>query len=91
MTEFKRVVITGLGPVTPIGTGKDAYAQAQREGKSGIGPITRFDPSEISSRIAGEVHLDLSPWIDPREARRLDRVVQLGLVAAELALSLIHI
>lgn len=87
MTEFKRVVITGLGPVTPIGTGKDAYAQAQREGKSGIGPITRFDPSEISSRIAGEVHLDLSPWIDPREARRLDRVVQLGLVAAELALA----
>lgn len=87
MTEFKRVVITGLGPITPIGTGKEAFAAAQRSGKSGIGPITHFDPSSIASKIAGEVKEDLSQWIDPKEARRLDRVVQFALVAADLALA----
>ncbi|MDO4262733.1 MAG: beta-ketoacyl-ACP synthase II [Deinococcus sp.] len=86
MTELKRVVITGLGPVTPIGTGKDTFAQAQRAGKSGVDPITHFDPSVIASRIAGEVKDDLSPWLDAKEARRLDRVVQFALVAADLAL-----
>lgn len=83
--DLKRVVITGIGPLTPIGTGKEEFAQAQRAGKSGIGPITRFDPSEIASKIAGEVKTDLSQWIDPKEARRLDRVVQFALAAADLA------
>ncbi|RTR30314.1 beta-ketoacyl-ACP synthase II [Deinococcus radiophilus] len=83
--DLKRVVITGIGPLTPIGTGKEEFAQAQRAGKSGIGPITRFDPSEIASKIAGEVKTDLSQWIAPKEARRLDRVVQFALAAADLA------
>ncbi|GAA0515362.1 beta-ketoacyl-ACP synthase II [Deinococcus depolymerans] len=85
VTGLKRVVITGLGPVTPIGVGAQAYAQAQRAGKSGISTITHFDPADTASRIAGEVNDDLSPFVDPREARKLDRYVQLALAAAALA------
>lgn len=51
----KRVVITGLGAVTPVGIGKDAFYEALLAGKSGIGPITHFDASEYATRIAGEV------------------------------------
>lgn len=85
VSGLKRVVITGLGPVTPIGVGAQAYAQAQRAGQSGIATITHFDPAETASRIAGEVNDDLSPFVDPREARKLDRYVQLALAAAALA------
>ncbi|WP_027459440.1 beta-ketoacyl-ACP synthase II [Deinococcus murrayi] len=85
VSGLRRVAITGLGPVTPIGTGAQAFAGAQREGKSGVGPITHFDPADVPSKIAGEVKDDLSAWVDPREARKLDRYVQLALAAAELA------
>ncbi|WP_293912448.1 beta-ketoacyl-ACP synthase II [Deinococcus sp.] len=85
--EIKRVVITGLGPVSPIGLGAGAFAEAQRAGKSGIGPITNFDASTLRCRIAGEIHADLSPFIETREAKKLDRYVQLALVAADLAVA----
>ncbi|MCP2014965.1 3-oxoacyl-[acyl-carrier-protein] synthase II [Deinococcus sp. HSC-46F16] len=85
VTGLRRVAVTGLGPVTPIGTGAQAFAEAQRAGKSGIGPITHFDPADVASKIAGEVKDDLSAFVDPREARKLDRYVQLALAAAELA------
>ena len=85
VSGLKRVVITGLGPVTPIGVGAQAFAQAQRAGKSGIATITRFDPAETGSKIAGEVNDDLSAFVDPREAKKLDRYVQLALAGAELA------
>ncbi|BDP42875.1 3-oxoacyl-[acyl-carrier-protein] synthase 2 [Deinococcus aetherius] len=85
VTGLKRVVITGVGPVTPIGTGAEAFAQAQRAGKSGIGLIDRFDTSNVASKIAGQVQGDLDEFVDPREARKLDRYVQLALAAAELA------
>ncbi|BBN95675.1 3-oxoacyl-ACP synthase [Deinococcus grandis] len=85
VSGLKRVVITGLGPVTPIGVGAQAFAQAQRAGKSGIATITRFDPAETGSKIAGEVNDDLSAFVDPREAKKLDRYVQLALAGAALA------
>ncbi|WP_216321580.1 beta-ketoacyl-ACP synthase II [Deinococcus aestuarii] len=85
VTGLKRVVITGVGPVTPIGMGAQAFAGAQRAGRSGIGPIDRFDTSNVASKIAGQVDDDLDEFVDPREARKLDRYVQLALVAAELA------
>ena len=83
---MRRVVITGLGPVSPIGVGAEAFHQAQLQGRSGIRRITRFDPSPLPVQIAGEVDVDLEAFIDRREQRRLDRFVQLALVAAELAL-----
>ena len=85
ITGLKRVVITGLGPVTPIGMGAAAFAGAQRAGRSGIGPITHFDASDTASKIAGEVSQSLDEFVDPREARKLDRYVQLALAGAELA------
>jgi len=85
VSGLKRVVITGLGPVTPIGVGAQAFAQAQRAGKSGIATITRFDPADTASKIAGEVNEDLSAFVDPREAKKLDRYVQLALAGAALA------
>ncbi|MVN87346.1 beta-ketoacyl-ACP synthase II [Deinococcus sp. HMF7620] len=85
VSGLKRVVITGLGPVTPIGVGAGAFAEAQRAGQSGIATITRFDPADVASKIAGEVKGDLAAYVDPREARKLDRYVQLALAGAALA------
>ncbi|AFZ66661.1 beta-ketoacyl-ACP synthase II [Deinococcus peraridilitoris] len=82
---MKRVVITGLGPLTPIGMGAKAYAEAQRAGKSGIGTITRFDASPIACRIAGEIKDDYSQYLDLREARRMDRYVHYAFAATALA------
>ena len=84
---MKRVVITGMGPVTPIGIGEAAFAQGQREGKNGIGPITRFDTTNFPAKIAGEITADLSGHLDAREAKRMDRFVQLALIGAELAVA----
>ncbi|MDB5044881.1 MAG: 3-oxoacyl-ACP synthase [Deinococcus sp.] len=87
ITGLKRVVITGLGPVTPIGLGAAAYAEAQRAGRSGIGLITHFDASSTSSKIAGEVNDSLDAYVDPREARKMDRYVHLALAGADLAVA----
>ena len=83
---MKRVVVTGLGPVTPIGVGASAFLEAQHEARNGIGPISRFDASELTVQIAGEVDVDINQYIERREAKRLDRYVQLALVGAQLAL-----
>lgn len=81
-----RVVITGVGPVTPIGIGADAYHAAQLAGKSGVRLITRFDASNLKCKIAAEVDVDFGAYgLEPRELKRMDRYVQLTLVAAELA------
>lgn len=83
---MRRVVITGLGPVAPNATGAEDFHKAQLECKSGIGRITRFDPSPLRCQIAGEVKINLEDYLDKKEMRRLDRFVQLSLIAGELAL-----
>lgn len=83
---MKRVVVTGVGPVTPIGVGAQAFLEAQHQGKSGIGKITRFDASELSVQIAGEVDVDVSAYMDRKEARRVDRFVHLAMIGTALAL-----
>ena len=83
----RRVVVTGLGLVTPLGIGNEATWQAAIAGKSGIGPITRFDASQLPCRIAGEVKdFDPALFMDKKEARRNDLFIQFGLAAAQLAL-----
>lgn len=87
-TVKKRVVVTGIGVVSPIGTGKEAFWSALLEGKSGIGPITRFDAEEYRTKIAGEVK-DFDPsafGIDRKEVRHMDRATQFAVAAAKLAL-----
>ena len=83
---MKRVVVTGIGPVTPIGVGAEAFLQGQHEAKNGIRPITRFDASQTDVKIAGEVDVDVSQYIERKEAKRLDRYVHFALIGAALAL-----
>ena len=86
---MRRVVVTGLGMVTPLGSGVDHNWSEITAGKSGISKIQNFDVSDISCRIAGQVPgaeqpggLNLDDWIDPREQRKQDRFIKLGLAAA---------
>ncbi len=85
---MKRVVITGLGVVSPIGHGREKYWQALREGRNGIGPIELFDATDFSVRISGEIR-DFSPeqWMERKEARRSDRVIHFAVAAADLAVA----
>jgi 3-oxoacyl-[acyl-carrier-protein] synthase II len=82
----RRVVITGTGLITSLGTGTEKNWQALLAGKSGIGPITRFDTGKLDTKIAGEVK-DFVPedWMDRREVRRMDLFSQFALAAAEMA------
>jgi 3-oxoacyl-[acyl-carrier-protein] synthase II len=82
------VAVTGLGAVTPLGIGVDATWRAALEGRSGVGPIRAFDPSDYPVRFAAEVtgELDLGD-LPAKEARRLDRVIAMALVAAREALA----
>ncbi|HYT79626.1 MAG TPA: beta-ketoacyl-ACP synthase II [Actinomycetota bacterium] len=83
---MNRVVVTGFGPVTPVGVGVDVFWEALTAGRSGIDRIQRFDPSGFPVQIAGEVR-DFSPddWMTPKEAKRTDRAVHFAIAAAKLA------
>lgn len=81
--ELKRVVVTGLGAVTPLGNTPEETWAAMVEGKSGAAPITQFDASLFKTQFACEVKdLNINDWIDRKEARKLDRYTQLALIAA---------
>ncbi|HEX9243493.1 MAG TPA: beta-ketoacyl-ACP synthase II [Anaeromyxobacter sp.] len=82
----RRVVVTGLGLVSPVGVGLEPSWSALVAGKSGIAPITLFDASTFPTRIAGEVKgFDPAQFMDRKEARRNDRFIQFALAAAEMA------
>jgi 3-oxoacyl-[acyl-carrier-protein] synthase II len=83
----RRVWITGIGPITAIGTGNDAFRAGLRAGVSPIKRIDRFDPSPFRSQVAAQID-DFDPltWMPPKTARQLDRFSQFGLVAGRLAL-----
>ncbi|MDR3321388.1 MAG: beta-ketoacyl-[acyl-carrier-protein] synthase II, partial [Synergistaceae bacterium] len=84
---MRRVVITGLGVVSPIGFGKDDYWQALAEGRSGAGKISLFDTEGHTAKIAAEVrNFDVEPWMDKKEARRADRVIHFVVPAADMAI-----
>lgn len=87
MITKRRVVITGLGLVTPLGIGVEASWNAALEGKSGIGPITHFDASESSVRIAGEVKdFDAAQYVELKEVKKMDRFIHLAMAAATMAM-----
>jgi 3-oxoacyl-[acyl-carrier-protein] synthase II len=87
MSSARRVVVTGLGLVTPLGTGVKKTWDALVDGRSGIGPITKFDASTFDVRIAGEVK-DFEPerWLDKKEVKKMDAFIQYAVAAAQMAL-----
>jgi len=83
----RRVVVTGMGMVTPLGVGTEASWQGLCQGKSGVGPVTHFDASQFRTRIAGEVDgFDPHDFIDRKLVRRGDRFIHFALAAARMAL-----
>jgi 3-oxoacyl-[acyl-carrier-protein] synthase II len=86
--ELKRVVVTGLGAITPLGNTVKEYWQGLLEGRSGIGPITLFDASRHACKIAGEVKgFDPCEYLDRKEAKRMDRFAQFGVCASKQAIA----
>ena len=81
--ELKRVVVTGLGAVTPLGNTPEETWESLLAGKSGAAPITHFDASLFKTQFACEVkNLNVNDYIDRKEARKLDRYTQLAMISA---------
>ena len=84
----RRVVVTGVGLVSPVGIGTEDTWQAVRSGKSGIGPITAFDATEFSCRIAGEVK-DFDPlqYVEKKDVKKMGRFIQFAIAASDFAIA----
>jgi len=82
----RKVVVTGIGVISPIGNTKEAFWKGLLSGKNGVGPLTCFDASKFTSQIAAEVKdFDPSSFVTPKKLRRMDRFVQFGVSAAKMA------
>ena len=85
--ELKRVVVTGLGALTPIGNTKDEFWDALISGKSGAAPITYFDTEKFKTKFACEVkNFNIEEFIDRKESRRMDKFAQYAIVSSEEAI-----
>src|SRR5512141_1071489 len=82
----ERIVITGLGVLSPNGIGRDNYFSALSRGESGVRNITRFDAGSLSSRVAGEVDFDPDAWIDAKNRKHGGREVPMAVAATAEAL-----
>jgi 3-oxoacyl-[acyl-carrier-protein] synthase II len=86
LSNNKRVVITGLGVISPVGNNIETFWDSLVQGKSGIGEITYFDTTGYTTRIAGQVKdFDPTAFLDKKEARRMDRYSQFAMAAAKMA------
>ncbi|WP_296313060.1 beta-ketoacyl-ACP synthase II [Winogradskyella sp. UBA3174] len=85
--ELKRVVVTGLGALTPIGNTKDEYWDALLSGKSGAAPVTHFDPEKFKTKFACEIkNFEVTDFIDRKLARKMDKFSQYAMVASDEAI-----
>jgi 3-oxoacyl-[acyl-carrier-protein] synthase II len=85
--EKRRVVVTGLGMVTPLGIGTGESWEAMKAGKAGIGKITQFDATDFATRIAGEIEgFNPEDYIEPKEVKKMDRFIHLAIAAARMAM-----
>ncbi len=83
----KRVVVTGIGMITPVGLDTETSWESLINGKSGIGPITQFDDKAVPTQIAGEIHgFDPEKYIEPKEIKKMDRFIHLGIAASQMAM-----
>jgi 3-oxoacyl-[acyl-carrier-protein] synthase II len=84
----RRVVVTGLGVISPLAVGSEATWQGLLEGRSGIGPITKFDATDYPCRIAGEVHgFHPEDWIEKKEVKKSDTFIHYAVAAAQMAVN----
>ena len=84
----RRVVITGMGMISPVGSSVEDAWQAVLKGESGIGPITEFDASDFKTRIAGEVSgFNVDDYLEPKEARKSDPFIHYGIAAGKQAIA----
>jgi 3-oxoacyl-[acyl-carrier-protein] synthase II len=81
-----RIVITGIGALSPNGAGRERYFEALKAGRSGIRNITHFEPGSLPCRIAGEVDFDPTLWVDAKNIRHVSRVVPMAIAATDEAL-----
>ena len=88
MVEARRVVVTGLGALTPIGNSAEELWTGLSEGRSGIGPITKFDAAAYPTRIAGQIkNFDPLAYVDKKDARRLDPYLQYAIASSAMAVA----
>lgn len=86
MTQARRVVVTGMGAVTPIGNDVQTYWEALKAGKNGIGRISKFDPTGFDCQIAAEVKgLDQDQWFDKKEQRKMEDFTKFAVIASRQA------
>ena len=86
MADRRRVVVTGLGLVTPLGVGTEETWTGLVNGRSGIGPITHFDPKDHVTKFAGQVKdFEVKNWVDHKDARRMDPFIHYAVAAAKMA------
>ncbi|HYE80532.1 MAG TPA: beta-ketoacyl-ACP synthase II [Clostridia bacterium] len=86
--DKRRVVVTGIGVISPIGIGKEEYFKGLKEGKCGVGYITRFDTTDYDTKIAAEVKdFDPCEYIDKKECRRMDRFTQYAVASSKMAVA----
>lgn len=87
MTTRRRVVVTGVAALSPVGLDAESSFRALCEGRSGIGPISLFDSEAFPAKIAGEVRgFDVDQWMDPREAKKFDRFLHFAVAASRQAI-----
>ena len=83
----RRVVVTGVGLLSPVGIGTEETWRGLLDGQTGIGPITHFDPSGFAARIAGEVHgFDPLKWVDRKDVKKMDVFIQYAIAASQMAM-----
>ncbi len=83
----RRVVVTGIGMITPVGLDTESSWEGLVAGRSGIGPITQFDDKTIPTQIAGEIHgFEPERYIEPKEIKKMDRFIQLAMAASQMAM-----
>jgi 3-oxoacyl-[acyl-carrier-protein] synthase II len=88
MEERKRIVVTGMGAITPLGNSVESFWEGLLAGRSGIGPVTAFDTADYPCKVGGEVEdFSIEDWMDPKEAKRNDRYTQFAVAASKMALT----
>ena len=84
----RRVVVTGMGIVSPLGNDLASNWDAICNGRSGIGPVTGFDAATFATRIAGEIRdFDVTRWVSPKEAKKMDHFIHYGVAASLMAMA----